>query len=69
MTDIVKKGKGRPAREKEPEKQYSFRLDDNIIQALDEIAEKESERTGYRLDRVNVVRRALSEFIQRYNNN
>ena len=67
MTDKPEKKKGRPPRETEPDKTYHFRLPDDLISDLDVIADEESKRTGYRLDRVNIVRRALTDFIQRYN--
>lgn len=69
MTDKVVRGKGRPPRDTEPDKQYSFRLPEDLITELDTIAEQESQRTGYRLDRVNIVRRALAEFVVRFKAN
>jgi len=42
-----------------------FRLTDDIISKLDLIAERMSKETGFTIDRSNVVRKALNEFIER----
>jgi len=48
-------------------KGYTFRLDDSIICAIDVIAEIETKKTGYSIDRSNVVRKLLVEYIATYN--
>ena len=58
--------KGRPAKEETAGQTIGVRLTADIILQIDEITEAESKRTGYRLDRVNIIRRAISDFIQRY---
>lgn len=61
------KKKGRPVKEEGTlGKTYGVRLTDDIIFELDRIVEEESKRTGYRLDRVNIIRRAITDFIQNY---
>jgi len=45
---------------------YTFRLDENLIKAVDYIAVRETKRTKYRLDRSQILRRALDEFIEKY---
>lgn len=47
-------------------KGYTFRLDENIIQEIDRIAVRETKRTGYKLDRSQIVRKALVDLIEDY---
>ena len=63
MTDKVK---GRPTKGKEKLKAYSLRIDDTMTSTLDKIAQVEKDKTGYNVDRSDIIRRALIEFIQRY---
>jgi len=65
MAEDIKKSKGRPKKETVGQT-IGIRLTDDIIMDLDSIVDLESKRTGYRLDRVNVIRKAITEYIQRY---
>ena len=56
--------RGRPEKDNKTQL-ISIRLDPEILKDLDEIAENESKKTGYNLDRSQAIRRALIEFIQR----
>lgn len=47
-------------------KGYTFRLDESIVKAIDYIAERETKTTKYRLDRSQILRKALYEYIERY---
>ena len=66
-TIMEEKKKGRPAKEETAGQTIGIRLTADIINQVDEITEEESKKTGYRLDRVNIIRRAITDFIQRYN--
>lgn len=66
MPDKEIKKKGRPAKEETAGQTIGIRLTADIISQIDEITEQESNKTGYRLDRVNIIRRAITDFIQRY---
>lgn len=65
----TKKTAGRPPREGGAIKAYPIRIEDTIINRLDEIAADEKKKTGYNINRSDIVRRALFEFIQRYDDN
>ncbi len=65
----TKKTAGRPPREGGAIKAYPIRIEDEIIDKLDKIADIEKKKTGYNLNRSDIIRRALSEFIQRYDDN
>ena len=66
MTDKVK-GKGRPANEEGTQgKTYGFRLTDDIIHDVDSIARELTDSTGFNIDRTNLVRKAIVDFIRRY---
>ncbi len=67
MTDDKKMG--RPTKGAEKLKAYSLRIDTTMTDRLDQIAEREREKTGYNVDRSDIIRRALTEFIQRYDDN
>lgn len=64
---MTEKKKGRPVKEETAGQTIGIRLTADIISQVDEITEEESKKTGYRLDRVNIIRRAITDFIQRYN--
>jgi metal-responsive CopG/Arc/MetJ family transcriptional regulator len=63
-----KKGVGRPAREGGAIKPYAVRIEDEIINRLDEIVDIERAKTGFKIERSDLVRKALTEFIQKYDN-
>ncbi len=44
--------------------QYNIRLEEEIIEKLQKIAAKEAERTGYRIDVADLVRKALDMFMK-----
>jgi len=70
MTEANKdKGRGRPPREGGAIKAYSIRIDETITKRLDEIAATEREKTGYNIDRSDIIRRAIIEFLERYGDN
>ena len=66
MTDKAIK-KGRPLKGETKGETVGVRLTTDIIAGLDRITEEESRRTGYRLDRVQIIRRAISELLDREN--
>jgi len=47
-------------------KQFNVRLEETLLNDLKEIAEKETAKTKYNIDTTNIVRRALTEFVERY---
>ena len=57
---------GRPESKDGALKAYPIRIEDDIIKELDNIAETESEKTGYKLTRSHMIRKALLDFIKRY---
>jgi len=64
MTD--NKIKGRPTKGSEKLKAYSLRIDESMTSELDRIAAAEREKTGYNIDRSDIIRRALKDFIDQY---
>lgn len=66
MTDKPIK-KGRPPKGETKGETVGVRLTADIIAGLDQMTERESRRTGYRLDRVQIIRRAISELLEREN--
>ena len=64
MTD-KKNSRGRPGTGHN--KVFAFRVEDSIIQELDRIADAERVKTGYKIDRSDIARKAFVELIDRYN--
>ena len=59
--------KGRPIKgETAKTDNLIIRVEPEIIKALDRIVETEGIKTGYSLNRSNIIRKALAEFIERY---
>ena len=61
-----KRERGRPARPGGADKPYTVRLSDDIINKLDAIAAAERERTGYSVERSDIIRRAIIDLIGRF---
>lgn len=58
----VKKTAGRPATGSD--KPISIRIDGDTVDKLDKIAEKEREKTGYKIDRSDIIRRAVKIYVE-----
>ena len=44
-----------------------FRIDSDIVNKIDSICTEETKKTGYDIDRSDIMRKALLEFIDKYN--
>lgn len=65
MPEIKKKG--RPEKEEGTQgKTYGFRLTDDIINDIDSMADDMTKKTGFNIDRSNLVRKAIVDLIYRY---
>ena len=62
MTD--KRDRGRPAKQGGSMQGFPVRLDQAVIDRLDQVADRESMR-GYNITRSDIVRRAIIEFLER----
>lgn len=58
----------RPGRPKKTQDQVvmTVRIGRKVMDRLDEVLEKEQQRTGYAVSRIDIVRRAINEFLERY---
>jgi len=62
----TEKKKGRPKTDKAKAENLIIRVDSVMVEDLDIIVNKEIELTGYNLSRSDIVRKALSEYIQKH---
>ena len=63
MTDKTENKRGRPGKPGGADKSYTVRLPESIIDKLDRIAAEERDKTGYSVERSDIIRRALIDFI------
>ena len=64
MPEIKKRG--RPEKEEKAGETVGTRFNPDIISRLDQVVIRESQKTGYELSRVNIIRKAVVEFLDRY---
>jgi predicted transcriptional regulator len=66
MTDSTdKRDRGRPKGNKVAMKTYGIRFDEDMINQVDRIAEAMREQTGFSLDRSDIIRQAVKEYLER----
>ena len=66
MSKDIESKRGRPAKTGGSMQGFPVRLDQALIDRLDQVAERESLR-GYNITRSDIVRRAIIEFLEREN--
>jgi metal-responsive CopG/Arc/MetJ family transcriptional regulator len=66
MTDSTdKRDRGRPKGNKVAMKTYGIRFDEDMINQVDRIVEAMREQTGFSLDRSDIIRQAVKEYLER----
>jgi metal-responsive CopG/Arc/MetJ family transcriptional regulator len=63
--DINKRDRGRPKGNKVAMKTYGIRFDEDMINQVDRIVEAMREQTGFSLDRSDIIRQAVKEYLER----
>jgi metal-responsive CopG/Arc/MetJ family transcriptional regulator len=66
MTDSTdKRDRGRPKGNKVAMKTYGIRFDEDMINQVDRIVEAMRDQTGFSLDRSDIIRQAVKEYLER----
>ena len=65
MVNVDKRDRGRPKGIRAAMRTYGIRFDDDMINQVDRIAEAMREETGFSLDRSDIIRQAVKEYLER----
>ena len=65
MVNVDKRDRGRPKGNKAAMRTYGIRFDDDIINRVDRTVEAMREQTGFSLDRSDIIRQAVKEYLER----
>ena len=58
--------KGRPTKDKSKDGQVIVRMDQDILNRLDDVVQAEKEKTGYNITRSDFIRKAIDKAIKDY---